>query len=91
MLYHPTAITAAVTAAITTGATLLASRPDHHLARSAGIISVITGVVGAATAVVTYRIQRLEDLGVRIATVDQAVLDALTNDDDTDEPPTALP
>lgn len=90
MLSNPAAVTAAVTAITTAGATLLASRPDHHLARSLGIIGVITGVVGAATSIVTYKIERLEDLGTRIVAVDQTVLDALTDAGD-DDPPMALP
>ena len=68
---------------------MLASRPHHDLARSVGVISVVAGTVGAATALVMYRMQRVEDLGCRIVTAEQNILNALTDGGGT--PSKALP
>ena len=86
MLYNPTALSALIGAITASGMTMLASRPHHDLARSVGIVSVVVGTVGAATAVVLHKMQRMEDLGCRIVTVDQNILDALTDPGDNDLP-----
>ncbi|HEY9370958.1 hypothetical protein [Streptomyces sp.] len=79
---NPTVTAAAISAVTAAGATMLAARPHHDLIRSAGIVSVLVGAVGAAYALADRRLCRMESLGIHIVTTERGILDALEPDDD---------
>ncbi|HEY9373054.1 hypothetical protein [Streptomyces sp.] len=80
---NPTVLSAAISAVTAAGITMLITRPTHDLARSAGIVGILAGGMGAATtihyALVDRRLCRVEDLGERIVCAEQSVLAMLTS------------
>lgn len=82
----PTIASASASAVAATGLTLIVVRPDHDRSRSAGIVGVLAGAVGAATvihyALMDRRLGRMEDLGQRIVSCERDVLHALQSRED---------
>lgn len=85
----PTIASASIGAVAASGFTMLAVRPDHDRTRSAGIVAVLAGAVGAATVIhyvlVDRRLRRVEDLGYRIVRYERDVLNALQGNEDSAE------
>ena len=87
---NPTVLSAAISAITAASITALIARPRHDLIRSAGVVGILAGGMGAATTIhytlIDRRLCRIEELGERIVCTEKDVLESLI--DSGDEPAT---